>query len=299
MQRRTTTTSVLLICLAAGGAVAAEPGFGPELSTTINLRASLDDRVGVDLPFDDEARPPMRARLSLENAQGVELAWIEGPLVWLGPASFGGISDFDFVLPDDGELAELLNLVDGDLFTGDRLRFTVERPTSLRDGGIGGAASSVRTEDAGNAVLAGYAAGDGEFDLYNLSLEWQALNPGPLSVTLIGGVKAIRAVIGQMVTDSSGLESYASGRAIVAVPVVGGGLRFDFGDGVFVSSSATAQPYAGGTSMFDFTAETGIDFDHNIGFRAGYQFIHSMLEIQSLDTELSQQGIFARLVIKF
>lgn len=241
----------------------------------------------------------MRARLSLQNADGIELAWIEGPVIWTDSGSFTGVRDFDFVLPNDTQLSDLLSNSSGQFLSGDRLRFTVHRPTNLRDGGIGGASSSVRTEQTADTVLAGYEAGDGEFDLYNLSLEWQALNPGPLSVSVIGGVKAIRADIGQVVTDSSGLDSYENGRAIVAVPVLGGGLRFDFGDGVFVSSSATAQPIPGGTSMFDFTAETGIDFHHNIGIRAGYQFIHSMLEVQSLDTELSQQGIFARLVIEF
>ena len=232
------------------------------------------------------------ARLSLMRADGVELAWIEG-LVTVPDAA--GVA----VLPDvlrfeapwlDAETGETLGV-------GNAVRFEIDRGTLLRDGGISGR-SSLPTGDDGLMRLASLASGEGEYDIYDLSLAWDAYSPGPLTVSLIGGVKAIDARIGRVVGSGEN-ATFRDARGVVAVPVIGGGVSWRIGDDLTVSGTASTHTFEGAGSVLDFSAETSIRLSPNVGLSAGYQFIRSAIEVQSMDAELEREGIFARVQIRF
>lgn len=233
-----------------------------------------------------------RARLSLLRADGVELAWIEGPvrLPGFGESSLSP-SVIEFEAPN---LDPVTGTTDG---VGESIRLSVDRTTALRDGGISGAAGSLGGDD-GLMRLTTLAADEGEYDIYDLTVAWDAVNAGPVSMSVIGGLKAIDARIGKTV-DEGGVSSFRDARGLVAVPVIGGGVDWRVTDHVAMSGRASTQTFAGQGTVFDLSAETTIRLTPNIGLSAGYQFIRSAIEVQSLDAELEREGVFARIQIRF
>jgi hypothetical protein len=185
-----------------------------------------------------------------------------------------------------------------DLGPGVRLSFG--RPTTLRDGGIDGDRAQL---DDSDDRLWSFANASGEFDLYDMSLEWEAWKPGALAVSLIGGVRAIQADVGR-VRESRGADGSLSttldqARGVVAVPVFGAGIRYDASDALSFNARASTHAGGDGEAFVGFTAETSLRLSPNIGLHAGYQSIRSVLEVRSVDAELSEEGVFARLTIEF
>lgn len=232
------------------------------------------------------------ARLSLMRADGVELAWIEGVV---------SIPDFNGreLLPD--VIRFEAPWLDQDTGTtrgvGQGIRFEIDRGTMLRDGGISGEHAMIEGDD-GLMRLASLAAGEGEYDIYDLTLSWDAYRPGPVTISVIGGLKAIDARIGKVV-EEDGTSTFRDARALVAVPVIGGGVSWQVSEDMIVSGIASTQSFEGQGSMLDFSAETSIRLAPNIGLNAGYQFIRSAVEVQSLDTNFESDGVFARIQIRF
>lgn len=232
------------------------------------------------------------ARLSLLRADGVELAWIEG-LVKV--PEFRGTRVMPDVLRFEAPwLDPSTGVTQG---TGESIRFEVDRGTLLRDGGISGNAGMLEGDD-GLMRLSSLASGEGEYDIYDLSLTWDAYKPGPLTLSIIGGIKAIDARIGRTV-QSGGATTFEDARGVVAVPVIGGGVAWKLSEDMTLSGMASTQTFDGAGSVVDLSAETSIRITPNIGFSAGYQFIRSAIEVQSMDAELEREGLFARLQIRF
>jgi hypothetical protein len=233
-----------------------------------------------------------RARLSLMRADGVELAWIEGIVT---------IPDFNGreLLPDVIRFeAPWLDQNNGTTEgVGQDVRFEVDRDTMLRDGGISGDRAMIEGDD-GLMRLASMAAGEGEYDIYDLTLSWDAYRPGPVTVSVIGGLKAIDARIGKVVEDN-GTSTFRDARGVVAVPIIGGGVSWRVSEGMTLSGTASTQTFDGPGSVLDLSAETSIRLSPNVGLNAGYQFIRSAVEVQSLDTNLQTDGVFARVQIRF
>lgn len=232
------------------------------------------------------------ARLSLLRADGAELAWIEGLMKvpeFRGTRVLPDVLRFEapWLDPDTG-------VTQG---TGESIRFEVDRGTLLRDGGISGNAGMLEGDD-GLMRLSSLASGEGEYDIYDLSLTWDAYKPGPLTLSIIGGIKAIDARIGRTV-QSGGTTTFEDARGVVAVPVIGGGVAWKLSDDMTLSGMASTQTFDGAGSVVDLSAETSIRISPNIGFSAGYQFIRSAIEVQSMDADLEREGLFARLQIRF
>lgn len=234
-----------------------------------------------------------RARLSLMRADGVELAWIEGQV---------DLPSFDSTpfIPDvyRFEASDLVKETSIGDDTPDAFRLVVDRGTALRDGGISGSHASLHDRDDSTLQLASIAAGEGEYDIYDLSLAWDAFTPGPVTVSFIGGLKAIDARFGKVVSDGAG-SVYRDARGVAAVPVIGGGVAWRISDDVSLVGNASTQTFSGQGTMLDMSAETSISLAPNVGLNAGYQFIRSAIEVRSLSTELEREGVYARLQIRF
>lgn len=179
----------------------------------------------------------------------------------------------------------------------------VGRSTVLVDGGIGDTGTALPDEEVRRERQHSYAQGDAEFDLYDLSLEWPAVSSGPMTLSLIGGLRAISAQAGQRVDQqvSPGqiASTYDESRGLITVPIVGTGVRVDLGDGVYLAGAAATHTIPEGATLLDFTAQTGVEFSRNVAFFAGYQMIRSSVDVGAINAELDQEGLFARLRVRF
>ncbi|GJM18512.1 MAG: hypothetical protein DHS20C14_07250 [Phycisphaeraceae bacterium] len=195
----------------------------------------------------------------------------------------------DAVLPD-------LDDADG---AGFSLSLNTGRSTTFVDGGIGDA-GIIADEAARRARPPGYSGSDAQFDVYDLSLRQDAYTRGAFTLSLIGGVRAINVQASRLVDDTGeGAGSYASSNTFVPVPIVGTGVRFDLSDRLHVSGSAATHTIPDYATLLDFTAQTGLELNPNATFYAGYQSVHSSVAVDSGNADLSQEGLFARLRIRF
>ncbi len=261
------------------------------------------DDAALSPPAQTDLIEPMRtgrARLSLMRADGAELAWVEGDV---------SLPEYrhDWVLPGTIEFApraidaeavdpSLLPLIEAPADPRDGLRLVIDRSTSLSDGGISGARGAIGND--GIMRLSSIASGEGEYDFYDLKFAWDALAPGPLTISLTGGLKAIDARIGKVV-DRGGISTFEDARGVVAVPIIGGGVSWQIDDHIALTGNAVTQSFGGQGSVLDMSAETSIRLSPNIGISAGYQFIRSAIEVQSLGAELERDGVYARIRIVF
>lgn len=178
---------------------------------------------------------------------------------------------------------------------GDSLSFSVGRTTELRDGNISG---SQGTLDQGGEHLPSLAQSEGEYDIYDIALEWQAMNAGPVSVSMISGLKAIEANIGKPISKG-GLATTETVHRFTAMPMIGSSVHWEVNPDISFSSSALTHPSGTGSSLIDFNASTDLRISQNVDFSAGYRIIRSSFEVGSVNTDISQEGLFARLQISF
>lgn len=179
----------------------------------------------------------------------------------------------------------------------DSLRFSVGRTTALRDGDIAGSQGALG-DNSGTDHLASVTQSEGEYDIYDFSLEWDAMSAGPLTLSLLSGFKAIEANIGKRVSTGEGMEIDSEHR-VTAMPMVGSGLRWKISDDLSFSGAALTLPIDSGDTLIDFNASTDLRISRNVAFVAGYRIIRSTFDVGDISTELHQEGLFARLEIKF
>lgn len=173
----------------------------------------------------------------------------------------------------------------------------VERSTALRDGGIDSARGTLEADP-----LAGYAEPNGEFDLYDISMNVGQFGDRELGLSLLTGFRAIRADVGQVSVsqDRAGntTTTYREGQGLVAVPVIGTGVHWSPTDQIRLRGNASTHTISNAT-FFDLRAEAEIRLAYNVGLTAGYEYVRSAMEVRNVDAELSEAGLFARLQIKF
>ncbi len=179
----------------------------------------------------------------------------------------------------------------------DSVSFSVGRTTELRDGNISGSEGTL-DNDSDRDHVASLAQSEGEYDLYDLSLEWEAVQAGPVTVSVLSGLKAIEANIGKRVTKN-GSTSIDTVHRFTALPMIGSGVRWEVSDTLSFSGAALTHPIDAGDALIDFNASTDLQLSNNVGLSAGYRIIRSSFEVGSLDTEVKQEGLFARLQISF
>lgn len=180
----------------------------------------------------------------------------------------------------------------------DTLRFKVGRTTDLSDGNIAGSRGGFGN-NGGNDHIASIAQSEGEYDLYDLSLQWDAIEAGPVRFSLLSGMKAIESNIAKRVKDASGNTSIDSEHRVTALPMVGSGVSWQISEDFSIRGSATTHPIETGDALIDFNAATNLRITRNIGFVAGYRIIRSSFDVGDVSTELTQEGLFARLQISF
>ncbi len=202
---------------------------------------------------------------------------------------------------------ELSRIIEGERRSafdfGPSVRLHFDRPTSLRDGGIGGAQIALSNEATEDRIY-GYENSQGQFDLYDISLRWNTISSGPVSFSLIGGVKAISTDVTEGINEYDSGGNHITTRSedeyrMVPVPIVGGSLRWDVSDTVYFEGAAATHTIPDGNTLLDFTAETGIDFSPTVGLRAGYTYVRTAVELDQFDARLTQSGVFARVQISF
>lgn len=182
------------------------------------------------------------------------------------------------------------------LALSDTLRFKVGRTTDLSDGNISGSNGALGN-NANN--VASITQSEGEYDIYDLSLQWDALETGSVKLTLLSGLKAIEADIAKRVQDSSGNTSIDTANRVAAIPMVGSGVSWQITDDFSIRGSALTHPVETGDTLIDFNAATDLRISRNIAFVAGYRIIRSNFEVGGIDTDITQEGLFARLQISF
>jgi len=116
-----------------------------------------------------------------------------------------------------------------------------------------------------------------------------------LSLSLHSGVRAVQADLAR----STGGGDLEEARGVVAIPVVGTGVRWNMGEGLSLSGRASTDPEGGAQSHLDVLGEATISPLAGVLFSAGYRFMRSNLEVEGVETDLSREGVFARLEIRF
>ncbi len=179
----------------------------------------------------------------------------------------------------------------------DSVRFSVGRTTELRDGNISGNAGMINTAPD-NEHISSLTQSEGEYDIYDLALEWEAINAGPVTLSVLSGLKAIEANIGKRVTKGNDTTIERVNR-VAAVPMIGSGLRWKISESFSFSGAALTHPTQAGNALIDFNASTDLRLSTNVMFSAGYRMLRSSFEIGAVETDIDQKGLFARIEISF
>ena len=179
----------------------------------------------------------------------------------------------------------------------DSLIFSVGRTTALRDGNIAGNAGTLNTDTSGEHVPS-LAQAEGEYDIYDIALEWEAIKAGPVTFSLLSGIKAIEANIGKPVTINGDTTTDIE-RRFAALPMVGSGIHWQISENFSFSGAALTLPIETGDALIDFNASTDLRISSNIGFVTGYRIIRTSFDVGSVSSDLTQEGLFARLEISF
>lgn len=174
----------------------------------------------------------------------------------------------------------------------ERLGYRIELMRSLRQQTLGFHAAAEGLPRPRNNPPA-YISGSEEFDQVDMSLEWEAYRSGPLAVTVLGGVRGIKAryqEIGPAGVDES---------TITLVPTAGAGVSLNLSRSVALGFEAAAHAMQADASVVDLTAEARIGLLPGVDLKAGYQYLRSDLEAGPVSMSLDERGVFAKLQIRF
>lgn len=166
-----------------------------------------------------------------------------------------------------------------------------DRATELIDGGFRDTPSP---EDAS----ASFFESPGErFDRYSLDLEWVPAGAGnQFQWLVLGGIQAVRADIRRL--DNAHL-SIIKARGTVAIPTIGTGVRWKPTDFIEFSTTASTQSIDQNAGVVDISLSAQLQLSRLIDLTAGYEFYRSDMVIESLQTSLDREGVFAKLTIRF
>lgn len=260
--------------------------------TSILLMTNQDD--------DDKHESQLKAltldELSLMRASGVDPSWINNRILLpeFDPSQHR-ITQGDHPLTVESWATHYTNPHGVQL--NDSVRFAVGRSTELRDGNISGNEGTLDST-SGRDHIPSLAQSEGEYDIYDISLEWDAFKAGPVTLSLLSGLKAIEANIGKRITKN-GDTSIDSVHRFTALPMVGSGIRWQISDNLSFSGAALTHPVETGDALMDFNASTDLRISNNIGLITGYRIIRSSFDVGTVRTDLTQEGLFARLEISF
>ena len=176
------------------------------------------------------------------------------------------------------------------------MRFSVGRSTTLSDGNISGAGSSL---PGGEDSVATMTQSEGEYNFYEMGVEWQAASAGAVDFSLTSGVTAIEANISKRVQSGGSSVMHDVTHRVIAVPTIGSSVRWNISRDWSLTGQATTQTLNMGSSLIGFNAQTDWRISDRMGLVAGYQILRSEFDLGAVSTDLNQEGLFARLSIKF
>jgi len=245
---------------------------------------------------------PIRSILSKQ--QLAELRSMGNDIDLIQPPNI--ISEFSTPTLDDASLPDakldaqyviqMLDSPDGQLTPGRNMRFNVGRNTTLSDGNIAGTRTSIPGQASSISTM---TQSEGEYNFYDMSVEWQAASAGAVELSFTSGVTAIQATASKRVQSGRTSTLYDVTNRVIAVPTIGSTVRWNISRGWSLSGQATTQSLDMGSSLMGFNAQSDWRISDRVGFSAGYQILKSEFDFGSVTSDLSQEGLFARLQIKF
>lgn len=175
------------------------------------------------------------------------------------------------------------------------VRFTIDRNTVLSDGGISGSYGVLNNENP----VASISQGEGEYNLTDLEMQWRASQNGPLQWSIVSGITTIEADVNKSVNQGGSSEVLEVHKRVAFVPTVGSELRWEINEDWSITSQALTQSVDIGSSLVDFSTKADWRLSDTVGLSAGYQIIRSSFDVGSVSSDLSQEGLFARVQIRF
>ncbi len=203
------------------------------------------------------------------------------------------------------------------------VRWVVARATELRDGGVeqDRGASPPTADDALPAnqaaaptiavpgtdllrfdgdpaeYLPGFFDDADRFDVVDVQLAWPALRTESFQLDVLPGLRAVRADVSRLegIGDEARLREEQD---LQPLPILGTDLTWHLTDAVALTGAAATQTVGGG-SLLDLQARAEISLSENIFLKTGYRFIDTRIEVDEIDANLRQEGVFARFEIRF
>lgn len=200
------------------------------------------------------------------------------------------------LLVDPEVVGEFFPSSDGFLNSDDNMNFVIGRSTSLSDGDISGSGASIPGNGESVATM---TQSEGEYNFYEMALEWTAASTGAVDFSLISGVTAIQANVSKRVQSGGSSQLYDVTNRVIAVPTIGSAVRWNISRDWSFTGQATTQSLNIGSSLVGFNAQTDLRISDRVGLVAGYQILRSEFDLGAVTTDLNQEGLFARLSIQF
>ncbi|MGJ8637728.1 MAG: hypothetical protein ACSHX5_12885 [Phycisphaerales bacterium] len=209
---------------------------------------------------------------------------------------FSVASNGEGVFVDPDAIGRLFTSNDRLLSPGENMNFVIGRSTSLSDGDIAGSGGSL--PGTGDSV-ATMTQSEGEYNFYQMAVEWTAASTGAVDFSLISGVTAIQANVSKRVQSGGSSQIYNATNRVIAVPTIGSAVRWNISRDWSLTGQATTQTLDVGSSLVGFNAQTDLRLSDRVGLVAGYQILRSEFDLGAVTTDLNQEGLFARLSIQF
>lgn len=174
--------------------------------------------------------------------------------------------------------------------------FSVDRNTMLNDGNIAGNTGSL---PGNGGAISTMTQREGEYNFYEMQMEWKAGSTGAVDFSLTSGVTAIEANVSKQVNAGGTTDMISATHKVIAVPTIGSEVKWNISRDWSLTGTATTQSLNMGSSLVGFNAQTDWRISDRVGLSAGYQIIRSEFDLGAVTTDLNQEGLFARLSIKF
>ena len=140
--------------------------------------------------------------------------------------------------------------------------------------------------------------------MYEATLSYEVIRSGGFSLALGGGARVFdlkASVEGAVIPPGGGPSVFRRDeeQAIVPIPALGLGVRFDITEHLYVRGAARGVYVGKLGSFIDASAEVGYDVGANIGVFGGYRFMRAKADVSNIDFELTLQGPYAGAEIRF
>ena len=193
-------------------------------------------------------------------------------------------------------IGEAIGSSGGGLATASNMRFFVGHNTTLNDGNIAGSNGSLPGQGESVSTM---TQSEGEYNFYDMIVEWQAASSGPVEFSLSSGVTAIQANVSKKINTGGTSGLYDVTNRVIAVPTIGSAVKWNISRNWSLTGKATTQSFNLGSSLIGFNAQTDWRISDRVGLSAGYQILRSEFDLGAVTTDLNQEGLFARLSIQF